>query len=308
MPAPVAAPSVVAPSVVPPLAVPSVARRQAGVFTREQALAEGWTPRQVERRRERRRWNRVVGPVLTADPGPPSAAALAWAVHLLWPDAVVALRTAAQLWRLPVRDDGLAHVLTTVPGRRASGARVRTGPVGALAVWQGSVLVTSRTRTVLDCLALLPDDESLDLYAWATTRGLVTRDDVAAELRDRFGRPGAGRLRRLLALTRTGAVSSAEVLLHRLLRRAGVTGWRAGAEVHDEAGPVGVVDLLFETARVVVEVDGERAHSGRTAFVADRRRQNRLVNAGYRVLRFTWWDLTERPAAVVAEIRAALAG
>ena len=287
--------------------VPPVARRQRGVFTREQALAAGWTSRQVERRRERRRWTRVVGCVLTAEPGPPSAAARAWAAHLLWPDAAVCFRTAAQLWRLPVRDDGLAHVVSGVPGRRASGARVRTGCVDRLAVWDGDVLVTARTRTVLDCLALLPQDESLDLYAWATTRGLVSRDDLAAELRARFGRPGAAALRRLLVLTRDGAVSGAEVLLHRALRRAGLGGWRAGVAVHDAAGVIGVVDVLFAQQRVVVEVDGERAHSGREAFVRDRRRQNRLVNAGYRVLRFTWWDLTERPAAVVSEIRAALA-
>ena len=287
--------------------VPPVARSQGGAFTRAQALAAGWTPRQVERRRARGRWVAVVGQVLTASPGPASAATRACAAGLLWSDAVIWFRTAAQLWLLPVADDGLTHVVTTVRGRRAAGAVVRTGSAGEAVLWEGAVLVTSRTRTVLDCLALLPETESLDLYAWATTRGLVTRADVAAELRARFGRPGAVRLRHLLALTVTGAVSGAEVLLHRLLRRAGVAGWRPNAEVYDGHGLIGVVDLLFEKERVVVEVDGERAHSGRRAFVGDRRRQNRLVNAGYRVLRFTWWDLTERPAAVVAEIRAALA-
>jgi len=42
---------------------------------------------------------------------------------------------------------------------------------------------------------------------------------------------------------------------------------------------------------VVVEIDGWVAHSGKQSFVDDRRRQNRLVRAGYTVLRFTWWDL-----------------
>ena len=80
----------------------------------------------------------------------------------------------------------------------------------------------------------------------------------------------------------------------------------AGAAVHDRDGLVGVVDLLFRQARLVVEVDGWRAHSSRQAFETDRRRQNRLINAGYLVLRFTWDDLTRRPAQVLAEIRRAL--
>jgi len=58
----------------------------------------------------------------------------------------------------------------------------------------------------------------------------------------------------------------------------------------------------------VIEVDGERSHTGREAFVRDRRRQNALVNAGYTVLRYTWWDLTQRPDAVQAEIRRAVTG
>jgi very-short-patch-repair endonuclease len=42
-------------------------------------------------------------------------------------------------------------------------------------------------------------------------------------------------------------------------------------------------------------------------FQRDRRRQNRLIAAGWTVLRFTWWDLTERPDDVLAQIRAAVA-
>lgn len=206
-----------------------------------------------------------------------------------------------------MRDDGLAHVHTG-RGRSATGVVVHgvlPCPGDVVTVSAGH-RVTSRPRTVLDCLATFDLDEALDLYAWATTRQVVRREDVVEELRARFGRPGARTLRRLLVLTRGGAVSAAEHRLHATLRRAGVTGWRAGVRIEDLDGPVAVVDVLFPRSRLVVEVDGERAHSGREAFVADRRRQNRLVNAGYRVLRFTWWDLTERPDAVIAEIRRAL--
>jgi very-short-patch-repair endonuclease len=55
----------------------------------------------------------------------------------------------------------------------------------------------------------------------------------------------------------------------------------------------------------VIEFDGWRAHSSRGSFVHDRRRQNRLVAAGYVVLRFTWDDLMEQPGEVVRQIRLA---
>ena len=42
-------------------------------------------------------------------------------------------------------------------------------------------------------------------------------------------------------------------------------------------------------------------------FQADRTRQNRLVAAGYTVLRFTWADLTLRPDDVGTQVAATLA-
>jgi very-short-patch-repair endonuclease len=62
--------------------------------------------------------------------------------------------------------------------------------------------------------------------------------------------------------------------------------------------------VLFRAAGLVIEFDVFAAHGGREAFVADRRRQNQLTMAGYRVLRVTWDDLVQRPEEIVAEIRA----
>ena len=45
----------------------------------------------------------------------------------------------------------------------------------------------------------------------------------------------------------------------------------------------------------------------RERFQRDRTRQNRLVAAGWTVLRFTWNDLRDRPNGVIAEIRAVIA-
>ena len=50
-------------------------------------------------------------------------------------------------------------------------------------------------------------------------------------------------------------------------------------------------------------MDGRESHRTRRAFQADRDRDGRLAVAGYRVLRFTWWDVTRRPAVVADRVR-----
>jgi hypothetical protein len=117
---------------------------------------------------------------------------------------------------------------------------------------------------------------------------------------------GCARLGALSRVVQGGAVSGAEFVLHSMLGEAGLTGWSAGVSIADSAGVIGVVDLLFAGARVIVEVDGWRADSSRRSFVADRRRQNRLIAAGYTVLRFTWDDLTTRRTDVISQIRCAV--
>jgi very-short-patch-repair endonuclease len=60
---------------------------------------------------------------------------------------------------------------------------------------------------------------------------------------------------------------------------------------------------VFEAERVVVELDGRAFHTTSDRFERDRQRQNQLIGAGWTVRRFTWRDLTQRPAYVVATIR-----
>jgi hypothetical protein len=66
------------------------------------------------------------------------------------------------------------------------------------------------------------------------------------------------------------------------------------------------VDFLWPGARLVVEADGRQAHGTRRAFEADRRRDQRLMLAGYRVVRCTWRQLVEQPDELAATISSLL--
>lgn len=56
----------------------------------------------------------------------------------------------------------------------------------------------------------------------------------------------------------------------------------------------------------MVEVDGRGSHDTHIAFAEDRARDRFLTAAGYRVLRFTYADVTRRADGVAADLRRAL--
>jgi very-short-patch-repair endonuclease len=63
-----------------------------------------------------------------------------------------------------------------------------------------------------------------------------------------------------------------------------------------------MVDFLWRAQRLVAETDGARAHLTATAFERDRRRDSVLQVAGFRVVRFTWRQVTGDPAEVAATL------
>ena len=95
-----------------------------------------------------------------------------------------------------------------------------------------------------------------------------------------------------------------ETRLRWVLVRAGLPRPEVQTDLHDAEGRfVGRADLYYPAARLVLEYDGG---NHRERLVSDNRRQNLLMNAGFRVLRFTAIDVHQRADVVVAQVRAAL--
>ncbi|TDE94144.1 DUF559 domain-containing protein [Occultella glacieicola] len=162
-------------------------------------------------------------------------------------------------------------------------------------------------RTILDCLAHLPRGEAERLWAYVSSRSLLSQAHLLEAIADRRGHRGTGQLRHFADLAGRGAANPAEVRLHEILRAAGLTQWRAGVPVKTPDGLiVARPDVLFEREKVAIELDGARAH-GPDQFQSDRARQNRLVELGYTPLHFTWADLRDRAEQVVATVRRTLA-
>ncbi len=112
--------------------------------------------------------------------------------------------------------------------------------------------------------------------------------------------------RRLLILeSREQPWSAAEREGHRLLHGGGIRGWTGNYPL-PLLGLVYYLDIAFPAAKLAIEIDGRAYHDDAGTFETDRWRQNDVVLAGWRVLRFTWRMLTEQPQIVLATIRRAL--
>ncbi len=290
---------------------PATAESQAGVFSPQQASAAGYSAHRVRRMLADGRWVVVLGTVMAAAGTRLTPVSLAHAAMLATRcSSVVSHTTAAVLWGYAVPADPEVHLIVARDDRvRLIGVRTHRIELDERSITEvQGVLCTDRLRTAIDCLLWLPEEAGRALMVHALRRRLLTVDEVVRALRSTGQRHGLSRAWNVLSDVGAGAHSEGEVRLHRELRKAGFGGWCANVAVNDVDGLVGIVDVLFEAERLVVELDGRAFHSDDETFQHDRTRQNRLVRAGYTVLRFTWDDVTRRPDDVVGQIRAHLAG
>ncbi|SHG02650.1 Protein of unknown function [Jatrophihabitans endophyticus] len=221
-------------------------------------------------------------------------------------DGVLAFGTAAHLWGVvaeaPARVDVLiARHRRVRPTPQLRPHRITVAP--SVEVRLDGLPVTSRTHTLLDYLGRQRPGSAQRLADRALQRGWLRPDDLAARLRDSPGRTGNTMLRTLLERCGDGAAAESERVLHRLLRRAGISRWVPNYPLWVDGELAAVLDVALPDQRLAIEVDGWAFHSDVDRFQRDRTRQNRLVALGWTVLRFTWADLVERPGSVVATIR-----
>lgn len=102
------------------------------------------------------------------------------------------------------------------------------------------------------------------------------------------------------------AESPMETRLRWLLLESGLPCPEVQTDFYDDAGQfLGRADLYYPATHLVIEFDGA---NHRDRLVSDDRRQNSIVSAGYRVLRFTAADVLGRPATVAALVASALRG
>ena len=286
-----------------------IARRQAGIVTRAQLLAAGLSRDSIAGFLHKGVLVHAGARGLYRAAGAPhSPQAQAW-LETLGNRAVLSYLSAGQWWEVPVESDGRIHIT------RFERQRARTHPlirvhrtllVPSAVTRRYGLQITTRTETLLDCLGWLPISQSRTLMDRAFQQDWLTPALIQRRLDEQSGRWGNLQLARLLRQSRPGAEAESERRLQRLLDEAGVLGWVGNYPIRLPAGSFRI-DVAFPGARVAVEVDGWAFHRTKERRDRDMMRTNALMAAGWRVLTFSWEDVTTRPAYVLRAITEVLA-
>jgi hypothetical protein len=272
-----------------------IAANQLGLITREQALSAGLSVGVIRHRRRTGAWTVVRHGVYAVVAAPVTWEQRVLACVLAGPAGTVGSHfSAAAIHEYPdVLREGLE--VTVPPGTqpRITGVRIHRPqwlPAHDVQVVRG-LPVTSYARTLVDCTGRM----SLGQIARALDAGLVQRKttlwSVERSLAPLGAAPGRhpAKLRLLLTERRVGAdaaESRPEIRILQVLARGGLPTpaqqhWvRIGRERFR-------LDFAYPAEKVAIEYDGWSAHSSRTSFDNDRRRDRLLQLAGWTVLRIT---------------------
>ena len=288
-----------------------------GVVTLREVLAAGLSRADVRRAVESGRWQRLGRAVYRieatrgADPAATRRASIRAAVLSLGAGAVAVFDTAAELHGIAGLPRGVTiHV--SVPG---VGAKVRVDdrvrvhqlslPDDAVTSVRG-IPVTTPLRTAADLICRVDRDAAVSMLDSSLNRGLLVPADVEAIPALIRGRRGAVAARRYLADVDGRAQSPLETRVRLRCSDGRVPPDDLQHPIRDTDGYLlAVADAAWPKARVAGEADGREPHGSPDALFQDRWRQNRMANAGWTILRFTWPD-TLRPDYIPATVRSAL--
>jgi very-short-patch-repair endonuclease len=282
--------------------VAEIAARQRGVISAAQLGALGLTKEAIHRRARAGRLHRVYPAVYAVGHPRLEARGRLWAA-VLYGGGPLSHRSAASLWDL-MRPPA-AYVEITAPKRIRSVSGIRGHRSGTLDARDVTRLdglpVTTVSRTLID-LADVVSEQQLERVCH---RAEHLRALDAASLSPPLGRRSRALRAALagLALAEPAVTrSELEEAMLSLVARHDLPAPRVNAPVLGY-----VADFLWPERRLIAETDGRRTHLTPTSFEQDRERDARLTVAGYRVVRFTWRQLVERPRYVAATLRSLLA-
>ena len=287
-----------------------MAEQQHGVFSRDQAMANGHTPRTIDVRTATGRWIGVHPGVYRI-----GGARKSWRQSVM--AACLSAGGSARASHLS------AAVLSQIVDRHAAPIEItvayRCRPIGSGFTVHRSrvddqiqvidaIPVASVPRILVDLVGSVGPritEEALDV---ALRRHLVTIEQMVSYLSGLTGKRGLGKLRGLVG-EREGrqrhAVGTFATRVNRILIDAGLPMPELEYEVRRDGHLLGKVDVCYPDQRVFIELNSWEFHSSRQAFDHDHVRQNLIVEQGYVPLGFTWTDL-DKPRYVAGMVRSVL--
>jgi very-short-patch-repair endonuclease len=216
--------------------------------------------------------------------------------------AVLSHRSAAELWEIGFEEKGRIHL--TVTGRREikrAGLKVRMRPKlpERSVVRRFGIPVTDPVQTLIDVATELKPMRLERAVNQADVHDLVDPATLRTALDGFAGMPGVKTLRTLLD-RHTFRLSDSDLeILFRPLARAAA--FPSPLSKHLVLGYE--VDFFFPGHGLIVETDGLRYHRTPAQQARMVKRDQKHTAAGYRVLRFTHWQIAYAPTEVTDILR-----
>jgi very-short-patch-repair endonuclease len=168
---------------------------------------------------------------------------------------------------------------------------------------------TTVPRTLLDLAGSSSVGDLRRALSESEVLRLLDKPALRRQIRRSPGRRGVARLRALLdelhpETSRTR--SELERLFLRMVTRARLPEPEVNVWLPLDGGAV-KPDFLWRDANLVIEADSRRFHDTDSAFVSDRRREQRLMVAGWRVSRCTWEEVEREPLRLARTIATLIA-
>ncbi|MEV6968048.1 DUF559 domain-containing protein [Hamadaea sp. NPDC051192] len=237
------------------------------------------------------------------------------AAHLaLGPHAVAVRKTAALLHHIPGWRATDVPLEFAVPPQAAASKRILDRRIRihqwTLSLEQiehiSGIPATDPLRTVSDMLLTARRLEAVATLDAALNRKILAVEDLEKLMSTFYRRRGAVLARAFVAEADPRAESPLESIGRLCLVDGGVPPDDLQVDIFADDGRfLGRADMFWRQSRLIAEADGAAFHDRPEALFRDRHRQNGLVRAGYRVVRFTWDDVT-RPGYLTALVRSML--
>lgn len=290
--------------------IAKVAARQYGVFSRDQALAVGATPRVIQYRIETGRWERIFPGVYKLSGSPDSWQLSLMSACLAAPLAIASHRSAARVFAIPGFESESAIEVTVPDGHRRLRSLIVHESIdltnGDTALKDG-FRVTRPIRMLIDLAAVLPLDRLEEAVYSTVQRRLVRIPQLRARLRDPTctGRRGIVALREIVEAHESGGAilhRSLEKPFLRILKDAGlpIPICQYQAKLTDRE--IAFIDFAYPDERIAIETDGFRFHSAPTKWGKDRKRRNWLTAHGWLLLHVTKEDIESGAQEICAQI------
>jgi hypothetical protein len=296
-------------------AIAALAARQHAVVSVEQLRTLGLTMAAIQWRADTGRLHRIYHGVYSLVPrsllsrnGRHMAAVLACG-----PGALLSHRSAAALHEL--RRSEAVKIDVTLPrrsGRRHAGIAIHRSttlaPADATVV--DGIPCTSVARTLLDLAEVVPRRQTERVFDQADASDVLNLAAINDQLQRNPTRRGAKVVRSILAEHYIGSTltrSEIEEAMLALSRALGLPPPEINAWLDLGDGELMIMpDFMWRAQRLIVEVDS-KYHRTQQRYESDRRRDQRAMVAGWRVVRTTERQIKRRPGELHATVAKLLA-